>query len=137
MKSEYITYLNPTKEILDTIQVGDLIKCNDWKRPLRVQIVSENFFIMTRNLFGQCCYSICSKNPSDFSRNYIREGFPVIGMDNYVFGKFDYFNPDDLKEAIEELETGKMEVSVRSSCALLSISIKHEGGKRILWNIKS
>lgn len=125
MENKYITYSNPTKEILDTVQVGDLIKCNYWTKPLRVQAVSENFFIMTRNHFGQCMYSICSKNPSDFSRNYIREGYPIIGLDNYVFGKFDYFNAEEIKQAIEELESGKMEVSVRSSCALFSISIKH------------
>ena len=125
MKKQYTHYHYPNKAILDTIKVGDLILCNEWKKPLRVQIVSENFFIMTQNLFGQCCYSIFDKRPSNFSRNSIREKFPTIGMDNYIFGKFDYFKPEDLKAAIKELESGEMELSVRRSCALINIAIKH------------
>jgi hypothetical protein len=37
---------NITKELLNTIKVGDSIKVNTWKRPMKVIAVSENFFIM-------------------------------------------------------------------------------------------
>lgn len=37
----YVRYPNVTREILDTVCVGDLIKINEWKVPLRVKAVSE------------------------------------------------------------------------------------------------
>lgn len=43
----YVRYPNATREILDTVCVGDLIKINEWKVPLRVKAVSENYFVMT------------------------------------------------------------------------------------------
>lgn len=124
MNRNYEIYKRPTKEVLDTIKVGDLIKCNDWKKPLSVKAVSENYFIMVRNHFGQPLYSICDKRPSDFSRNYIEYGKPTIGMDSWVFGRFDYFNQEDIDEAIKELESGETEMSVRNSVALEIIYIK-------------
>ena len=41
MNKEYTHYRNITREILDTIKVGDLVKINDWTKPLRVKAVSE------------------------------------------------------------------------------------------------
>lgn len=124
MKRQERFYDAPTKEQLDTIKVSDLILCNDWKQPLTVREASNNFFIMSRNVFGKCMYSICQKTPADFSRNYIVEGRPIIGMDNYVFGIYDYLNPEECKEAIQKLESGELEVSVRHSCALNTIRIR-------------
>lgn len=121
----YVKYANPDKGVLDTVRVGDLIKCNYWTAPLRVKAVSENYFIMVRNCFGKALYSICDKRPSGFSRNYIKEGKPTIGLDYYIFGKFDYLNQEDIEAAIAELESGEMELSVRKSCALDTIYIKH------------
>ena len=48
MSKQYSHYSNITKEILDTVKVGDLIKINDWKKPMRVKAVSENYFVMTK-----------------------------------------------------------------------------------------
>ena len=48
MKKEYVHYPTVTREILDTIKVGDLIRVNDWKKPMRVKAVSENYFVMTK-----------------------------------------------------------------------------------------
>lgn len=42
----YVRYSNVTREILDTVCVGDLIKINEWKVPLRVKAVSENYFVL-------------------------------------------------------------------------------------------
>jgi len=124
VKNEYITYENLTKEILDTVKVGDLVKCNDWKSPIRVVGVSDNYFIMATNKFGKVLYSICQKKIADHNRNYYHEGKFRIGTDNYVFGIFDYLNNTDIAEALQELENGKMELSVRKAIDLILISVK-------------
>ena len=126
MKKEYITVVRPNKEDLDKIKVGDLVKCNEWGQPLTVKAVSDNYFIMVRNCFGKPLYSICDKTPSAFSRNSIVESYPTIGMDFWVFGKFDYFDQEDINQCIAELESGKTELSVRSSCALKIIHYKQK-----------
>lgn len=66
MKKEYVHYTDITREILDTIKVGDLVKINDWTKPLRVKAVSENYFVMVSNLFGKPMYSV-SKSKSVLS----------------------------------------------------------------------
>lgn len=121
---KYIKLENPTKEDLDKIQVGDLVKCNRWKQPLQVKAVSENYFIMVRNHFGQPMYSICEKTPAKFSHNYIVEGYATIGMDFWIFGKFDYFNQNDIDQCLAELESRETELSVRHSIALRVIQYK-------------
>ena len=126
MGKEYITIVRPTKEDLDKIKVGDLVKCNDWVKPLTVRAVSDNYFIMSRNHFGKPLYSICEKNPSTFSRNYIVESYPTIGTDFWVFGKFDYLDQEDINKCVAELESGETELSVRNSCALKIIHYKHK-----------
>ena len=120
--NKYITYENPHKDILDTIRVGDLVKCNDWKSPLRVLAVGERFFIMGRKMFGKFCYSVCHKEDADFCHNYIRQGMPYIGLDSWVFGKYDYETEYD--EALQGFENGEAEVSHRSGVVLYRISIK-------------
>lgn len=130
MSNNYLRFAEPTKEVLDQVKVGDLIKCNDWVKPLTVRAVSENYFVMSRNHFGQALYSICSKRPADFSRNYIVEGYPTIGMDAWVFGKFDYLNQEDCEQAVKELESGETQTSVRNACMLKVIYIKRAKGEK-------
>lgn len=124
MNNKYNSYDIVTKEILDTVKIGDLIKCNDWKKPLKVIGVSENFFIMARKAFKSYIYSICEKNKIDYSRNNFHEGNFRIGTDNYIFGNFNYLNIKDVNEALIELENSKMELSIRTSIDLYYISIK-------------
>lgn len=130
MNNSYLKFANPAKEVLDQVKVGDLIKCNDWTKPLTVRAVSENYFVMSRNHFGKPLYSICQKKPADFSRNYIVEGYPMIGTDAWVFGRFDYLNQEDCEEAVKELESGETEMSVRHSCMLKVIYIKRAKRKK-------
>lgn len=120
----YIAVTNPTKEDLDKIKVGDFVKCNYWKSPLRVKGVSENYFIMVRNCFGEPLYSICEKTPCKFTYNNLFEGFPSIGMDYWVFGKFDYFDQEDINQCLLELESGETKLSVRNSVALTFIQYR-------------
>lgn len=121
-KKVYEVFERPTKEVLDTIEVGDLIKCNDWKGSYRVKAVSENYFIATRPFFSNVLYTICHKDKAGFQHNYIVDDLPYIGPDNYVFGNFTY--KDDCDDAIKELESGEMEISERRGVALYRIQIK-------------
>lgn len=121
-KKVYELFERPTKELLDTIKVGDMIKCNNWKESYKVKAVSENYFIATRPFFGDAMYTICHKANAGFNHNGIIPDLPYIGPDNYVFGNYDY--KDDCDDAIKELESGEMEVSVRNGVALYQIQIK-------------
>lgn len=122
--NKYKAYENPQKDILDTVGVGDLVKCNDWNSPLRVVAVSENFFIMCRKAFGTFIYSICHKQPADYDWGYVKTGQPYIGLDDYVFGKFDYTT--EAQDAIHELESGEMDISYRNRIGLTRIEIKRK-----------
>lgn len=62
MKKEYVHYTDITREILDTIKVGDLVKINDWTKPLRVKAVSENYFVMVSNLVGKPMVDLLTKH---------------------------------------------------------------------------
>ena len=45
---DYKIFINITKEVLDSVKPGDLVKVNDWKKPLKVIAVSDNYFVMAR-----------------------------------------------------------------------------------------
>ena len=126
--SEYKLYIEITKELLDSVQVGDLIKCNDWTTPLRVKGVSENYFVMARKMFGGTNYSICEKKPWDGTQyNAFRCGMFHIGTDNSIFGwsgGYDFDDEANVKEYLEALESGDIELSLRSGCSLESVAIK-------------
>ena len=121
MKKEYEIYPKTelTKEILDTIKVGDRIKVNSWKRPFTVRAVSENYFIMTVPFFDSYRYSICEKNKRGGRYNvcyrpecgYYEDEF-VCGPDDH-FCLHDYEDPKECEIALKELEAGELEVSTR------------------------
>ena len=120
-----------TKELLNTIKIGDSIKVNTWKRPMKVIAVSENFFIMWKKHFDTWAYSICEKNKRGYAYNMLyrpNRGFDddefVCGPDNYVFGHYDYTIPEDCEEALKELESGEMEVSQRRGWGIWHLEIK-------------
>lgn len=93
MKKEYVHYTDITREILDTIKVGDLVKINDWTKPLRVKAVSENYFVMVSNLFGKPMYSVCSKLPwKGVRHNAMTGGMFHCGADNWIFGSPYHFS---------------------------------------------
>ena len=130
---QYEIYEKPniTKELLNTIKVGDFIKVNTWKRPMKVIAVSENFFIMWKKHFDTWAYSICEKNKRGYAYNMLyrpNRGFDddefVCGPDNYVFGHYDYSIPEDCEEALKELESGEMEVSQRRCWGISKLQVK-------------
>ena len=49
MKKSYEQYTDITKELLDSIRVGDLVKVNDWKKPPRVKGVSGKWCEVSEN----------------------------------------------------------------------------------------
>ena len=134
MGKQYKYYTNVTREILDTIKVGDLIKVNDWKKPMRVKAVSENYFVMTQNLFGDTYYSVCSKLPWDGIRyNSMRGGMFHCSTDNYIFGSplsFDYENlykfenEEANQKYLQQFEDGECELSERRGIAIYELYVK-------------
>lgn len=132
MKPTYKIYSKSeiTKEVLDQIQVGDLIKINDWGKPLRVKGVSENYFVMAQNIFGHHLYSVFSKIPFEGTRNGKSKGDYFCGPDFWLFGDtdFDYKfgNQESIQKYLNKFETGEAEISMRKSVAVESIQIKKE-----------
>lgn len=130
----YIIYETITKELLDTIRVGDLIITNDTKAPLRVYGVSPSYFVMARRAFGKWLYSVCEKKPwSGICYNSMRGGMFHIGTDNYVFGNpegYDFTNPIMVKNYLDSFENGEIELSMRRSVPPCSHgSETHRGGR--------
>lgn len=134
-KVVYDVHEEITKELLDSIQVGDMVKCNDWKDAYRVRGVSENYFVMARSFFGRTYYSICEKKPWDGIRyNRMVGGMFHIGTDNWVFGwggwdpdgGYDFSDEKATAKYLESLEMGDTELSHRSSVPLTRIAIKRK-----------
>ena len=135
MNKEYTHYRNITREILDTIKVGDLIKINNWTKPLRVKAVSENYFVMVSNLFGKPLYSVCSKLPWKGIRHNAMIGDMFhCGTDNWLFGSplsLQYenlyrFENDEVNQAyLQEFENGEAEISERNGVPIYDLYVKH------------
>lgn len=129
MKKEYIKYENITKEILDTIQIGNLVKINDWKKPMKVVGVSENYFVMTQNMFGKLYYSVCEKKSrSGGQHNEMRHGMFHCSRDNMIFGysDFDYKfdNEESINNYLNAFEEGKIELSERAGIPIYTLFAK-------------
>lgn len=131
-KKEYTTFQKEqiNKEILNYIQINDLIKINDWNKPMRVKGVSKNYVVMTCNNFGELYYSVISKIPFDGIRyNNLTQGDYYCGPDYWLFGEtdFDYkFNdPLAIKKYLETFENGHSQISLKSHTIPINIlSIK-------------
>ena len=129
MKTEYKHYTDITKEILDNIKVGMLVKINDWKRPMKVVGVSENYFCMIQNVCGNICYSVCEKKPWGGIRyNQMIGGMFHCSTDNMVFGYMDHnykFDDDKLiKKYLQAFENGEIELSVRRAIPIFELYVK-------------
>ena len=125
---KYEAYTEITKEVLDKVQVGDLVKINDWKAPYRCKGVSENYFVVTRNAFGNVYYSICEKNPwPGIKHNAMTGGMFHISTDDLVFGwsgGYNFDDQDNMREYLQALEAGEIGLSERRGCPVTYIAIK-------------
>ena len=134
-KKEYIHYSDVTREVLDTIQVGDLIRVNDWIKPMRVKAVSENYFVMTKKQFGATYYSVCSKLPWKGVRyNAMRGGMFHCGPDSWLFGApvslgydklYEFENDEANKAYLQSFEDGESRISERKGIAIYDLYVKH------------
>lgn len=126
---KYIEYADKeiTRKILDSIEVGDYIRCNDWKRAMKVCGVSENYFVAARKAFGKWIYSVCDKKvyvPFDKRPCF------SFGPDNRIFGflydhSYEFDNAEFVKDYLEAFENGSCELSMRRSCALARLEVCH------------
>lgn len=131
----YEIYNEVSKEVLDSIRVGDLVKCNDWKVPYRVKGVSANYFVMARKQFGLWSYSICEKKPwPGIRHNAMTGGMFHIGPDAWLFGwagwpcgrDYDFDDKEATEKYLQSLEAGKTVISERRGCPVYNIAIKRE-----------
>lgn len=125
---DYIHYTNITREILDTIKVGDLVKINDWGKPLRVKAVSNNFFVMAQKQFKNTVYSVCSKLPFEGIRyNNMRNGMFHCGTDDSVFGSphgYEFGNEKEANTYLKDFENGNLHLSFRTSIPVFDLYVK-------------
>lgn len=134
MKKSYTRYVDKeiTREILDSINIGDYVRCNDWKRSMRVVGVSENYFVMATKAFGRWIYSVCEKTPFKGIRyNSLIGGYFSIGTDNWILGApmenaYEFKNEEFVSEYLQAFEEKDCELSMRRSCALTSIAIRSD-----------
>lgn len=127
----YEAHVEVTKELLDSIKVGDLIKINDWKKPLRVMGVSENYFVMAIKQFGDTIYSVCEKKKWDGKiRNKMRGGMFHCGRDAWLFGwggwqeGYDFDNSELTSEYLNSFEKGESSISERNAIPIRALYIK-------------
>lgn len=127
--SNYKHYDNITKDILDEIKVGNLIRINDWKRGMRVAGVSDNYFVMIQKVCGNISYSVCEKKPWGGIRyNAMRGGMFHCSTDDTLFGYTDFDYKFDEEEQIERylnaFENGEIELSVRRAVPIYDLYVK-------------
>lgn len=129
MNAKYISYPEVTKEVLDTIKIGDLIKVNGWQKPMRIKGVSENYAVMIQKNFEETYYSVIEKKPRAAGQhNSMRQGFFHCGKDDWIFGStqfnYDFENQAAVYEYLQEFESEKTHLSERNAIPILEIHIK-------------
>jgi hypothetical protein len=142
-------YTEITRELLDSIQIGDLVAIQGWDDMLEVRAVSDNYFVMASPLPDkEGLYSICEKMPCGFSHNDMRKGLFHCGTDFWIFG---YINPDDdfsddpngeenlytftnqkfNASYMASLESGKTKLSSRTSVPIYELYLKRKDGAKV------
>lgn len=134
MNKQYKHYTDVTREILDTIKIGDLIKINNWKKPMRVMAVSKNYFVMKSKVFKTNYYSVCSKLPwNGVKHNNMTNGMFHCGADDWIFGSplgithknlYEFINEESNRKFLQEFEDGKAHISERNGMPIYDLYIK-------------
>ncbi|WP_094607754.1 hypothetical protein SPSIL_008830 [Sporomusa silvacetica DSM 10669] len=127
----YTTYTEITKEILDNLSIGDLVKVNDWKKPMRVKCISENYVVIVQKQFKETYYSVIEKkrrNTGD--HNAMRQGLFHCGKDDWIFGDSEFrYNFDDTEAVaryLQTFETEEAHLSERNAIPILTLHVKSE-----------
>lgn len=132
----YVIYTDITKELLDSLKTGDRVLLNEDKKSFKIIGTSKNYFLMTQNNFGKIYYSVCKKILCTRNYNNMQAGKFSVGADNYIWGRptgYKFDDPKWIEEYLNDFESEKIKLT-RRAIALNSISIKHQGGKKINEN---
>lgn len=142
-------YTDITKELLDSIKVGDLVAIQGWDSLLEVKCVSDNYFVMAdTSPDKQGWYSICEKKLSPYTHNDMRKGLFHCGTDFWIFG---YINPDDdfsddpngdvnpytftnqkfNESYMASLESGETQLSARTSVPIYELYLKRKSDAEV------
>ena len=133
MAKGYEIFTEITREVLDSVRVGDLVKFNDWDKPYKVKGVSENYFVATRKIFGKTSYTICEKKPwPGVKHNAMTGGMFHIGPDHWLFGwggwdpsgGYDFDDKAATDRYLQSLEIGLTAISERRGCPVTSMAVK-------------
>lgn len=111
------------------MKVDDLVKVNDWKKPMRVKGVSENYAVMIEKQFGNTYYSVIEKKPWDGVKyNAMRGGHFHCGKDDWIFGDMDFnYKFDDsaaVAKYLQRFESEETHLSVRNSIPIMQLQVK-------------
>lgn len=121
------------KSVLDSIEVGDLVKVNDWIKPMRVKFVAENGFAMTQKNFRDTYYSIFPKKTYEEEVNPEERGMYRCGADNWICGSdlcndyeklYEFENPEASAAYFRAFGDGETDLSMRTSIAVFKLYIK-------------
>lgn len=107
------------------LQVGDKIRVNDWEEIFTVCGVSENYVLAHS---GQE-YTIISKHPTNYQYNGIMTGAYVCAPDSLIFGYaggYHFDNAEWVEIYLNELESGKIEMSIRRRAEIHSLEMEGE-----------
>jgi hypothetical protein len=136
MRKQYTHYTNITRDILDTIKVGDLVKVNNWRSPMAVKAVSNNYFVMTQTARGKHYYSVCSKLPwcaDGVVYNKMRGGMFHCSTDDRLFGSalqadyqelYQFENEEANNKYLMQFELGEVTLSERNGIAIYDLYVK-------------
>ncbi len=136
MRKQYTHYTNITRAILDAIKVGDLVKVNNWRSPMTVKAVSNNYFVMTQTARGKRYYSVCSKLPwasEEAVHNRMCGGMFHCSTDDRLFGSilimdypdlYQFENEEANNKYLMQFETGEIELSERNGIAIHDLYVK-------------
>lgn len=113
----------PLSTILSCIEIGDLIRINDWDTYYTVCGISDNYILAHHEVE----YTIILRWPTTFSYNGIPAGSYVCAPDFWIFGYhggYRFCDPAWVKEYMQSLEGGETEMSVRNRAQIARIEVK-------------
>lgn len=121
---------NLNREVLDSLKIGNKILFDDSKFTMRVYGVSENYVLTGRCSFdGNFIYSIIRKEMWAGQYGAMNKNTFIHGPDNKVHGylhphAYELDNPDFVRDYLDDLERGRIEMSAKSSRSFYKLSVK-------------